>query len=197
MMKKREAPTEMEGLPLGYSHASQIDLARTPAPGCVASSMQRFDAAASSVIFRGLEDTELAGTKDYGQMMDDAIAEWPAAELPRADGRGSSLTSVCQRNNADKQGTSISDVSGRLLFQSEGVANTKHLRTTIDTGHGDIERLVSQYAQVDRYELPGDIAVTLLTANLDSIQSVQRRLRWCVDAWMQKNQIRSQVDYTM
>ncbi|KAG6014590.1 hypothetical protein E4U43_006370 [Claviceps pusilla] len=185
----RATPPEIGGLPLGYSHAAQIDLARTPAP------MQRFDAAASSSrLIRGLEDTELMDTKDYRQMVD---AEWPAAELPMIDESSSSPTSVCERNSADKYDGFESDISARLLFRSEDVANTKHLRTTIDTGHSDIERLVSQYAKVDHYELPGDIAVTLLTANLDSIQSVQRRLRWCVDSWMHKNQIRSQVDYMM
>ncbi|KAG5985220.1 hypothetical protein E4U55_000043 [Claviceps digitariae] len=194
MKKKnsRETTPEVDGLPLGYSHALQINLARTPAP------MQRFDAATSSVDFGGfLKNTELTGAKDYKQMMD---AEWPASELLEAEGSSSCVTRVWERNSADKYGTygtSGSDVPSRLLFQSEGVTNTKHLRTTIDTGHGDMERLVSQYAKVDHYELPGEIAVTLLSANLGSIQSVQRRLRWCVDSWMQKNQIQCQVDYTM
>ncbi|KAG6002100.1 hypothetical protein E4U21_003452 [Claviceps maximensis] len=188
MNRERETPLEMTGLPLGYSHASQIDLMRTPAP------MQRFDSMASSVNFRDLRDTELTGTKDHRKMIDD---EWPATELTEVDGSNPFSTSVSERKSSDKYDASNSDMYGKLLFQSEGVASTKHLRTTIDTGHGEIERLVSQYAKIDHYELPGDIAITLLTANLESIQSVQRRLRWCVTSWMEKNKIRSQVDYTM
>ncbi|KAG5939642.1 hypothetical protein E4U53_007751 [Claviceps sorghi] len=189
MEKMRATPPEISSLPLGYSHASQIDLARTPAP------MQRFDATAGSVDFGGLQvqDAELPVTKDYQRMME---TEWPA-ELSKADGSSSSPTGICEPNGADKHGTSDSDVSGRRVFRSEGTANTKHLRTNMHTEHGDIERLVSQYAKMDRYELPGDIAVTLLSANLGSVQSVQRRLRWCVDSWMQKSQIKGQVDYTM
>ncbi|KAG6028356.1 hypothetical protein E4U41_000691 [Claviceps citrina] len=180
-MMEKWSPRDIEGVPLGYSHASQIDLARTPAP------MHRFDAAATRCNTTESEEAELIrSTNDHGQMVD---AEW-AAELAKTH-------RVFSPFSPQKHGRSYSDLSERLLFRSEGVASTLHLCTAIDIGHGDIERLASQNAKVDRYELSGDIAVTLLTANLSGVQSVQRRLQWCVDAWMQKNQIRSQVDYTM
>ncbi|KAG5926973.1 hypothetical protein E4U42_002751 [Claviceps africana] len=186
MEKLRATPPEISSLPLGYSHASQIDLARTPAP------MQRSEATANSVDFKGLQDMGLPVTKDYRPMMD---AGWPA-EVSKVDGSSSSPTDICERNGADKHATSDLIVSGNV-FRSAGTATTKHLRTNMHIGHGEMERLVSQYANMGRYELPGDIAVTLLTANLGSVQSVQRRLRWCVDSWMQKSQMQGQVDYTM
>ncbi|QPH00110.1 hypothetical protein C2857_003325 [Epichloe festucae Fl1] len=187
-MLAKKAAHEIPSAPVGYSHALQINLARTPAP------MSRLDANTGNAWTRGLEDTELKGTKSQNRVADAASP----FGLPDADGCcSSSLVSFDKRSSPERNGISRSEVSGGLLFQSQGMANAHCLCTTIECGHGDIERLVRQHAKVDQYELPGDIAVTLLSANLGSVQSVQKRLQLCVDSWMQQNKIRSQVDYMM
>lgn len=187
-MLAKKAAQESPCAPVGYSHALQINLARTPAP------MSRFDANTGNTWTRELEDTELKGTKSQSRKADAASP----IGLPEADGCfSSSLVSFDKQSSPERNGISRSEVSGRLLFQSQGMANTHCLCTTIECGHGDIERLVRQHAKVDQYELPGDIAVTLLSADLGGVQSVQKRLQLCVDSWMQQNKMRSQVDYMM
>ncbi|KAG5959113.1 hypothetical protein E4U56_005083 [Claviceps arundinis] len=185
MTKKATPSPEFGGRPQIYSHASQIALARTPAP------MQRFSAAASGVMSRQT-GVEFRSPSTHRQMTDDA--EWPG--LRKADGSCPSQAGFCERISAGSCGSLDSEPTDRR-FVHEGEVSTQRLATTISTGHDDIERLSSQHAKVGQYELPGDIVVSLLGANLGGVQSVQRRLRWCVDSWMQQNKMQGQVDYEM
>ncbi|KAG6276473.1 hypothetical protein E4U48_001602 [Claviceps purpurea] len=185
--KATPPPPEFGGGPQIYSHASQIALARTPAP------LQRFGAAASGVMNRQAEDVEFRSPSTDRQMTDEA--EW--LDLRKPDGSRPSQAGFCERISAVRRGTFDPEPTDRQFVQSEGELSTQRLVTTISTGHEDIERLSSQHAKVGQYELPGDIVVSLLGANLGSVQSVQRRLRWCVDSWMQQNKMQGQVDYEM
>ncbi|KAG5992227.1 hypothetical protein E4U52_002972 [Claviceps spartinae] len=188
MTKKATPSSEFGGRPQIYSHASQIALARTPAP------MKRlpFSAAASGVMSRQAGDVEFRSPSTYRQMTDNT--EWPG--LRKADGSRPSQAGFCERISAGSRGPFDSEPTDRR-FVHEGEVSTQRLATTISTGHEDIERLSSQHAKVGQYELPGDIVVSLLGANLRGVQSVQRRLRWCVDSWMQQNKMQGQVDYEM
>ncbi|KAG6039499.1 hypothetical protein E4U19_005820 [Claviceps sp. Clav32 group G5] len=180
MTKKATSSPEFGGRPQIYSHASQIALARTPA-------------ATSGVMNRQTEDIEFKSPSTDRQMTDEA--EW--LDLRKADGSHPSQAGFCERISARSRGTFDPEPTDRRLVQSEGDVSTQRLVTIISTGHEDIERLSRQHAKVGQYELPGDIVVSLLGANLGSVQSVQRRLRWCVDSWMQQNKMQGQVDYEM
>ncbi|KAG5969072.1 hypothetical protein E4U58_001609 [Claviceps cyperi] len=185
--KKATPSPEFGGRPQIYSHVSQIALARTPAP------MQMFSAAASGVMSRQAEDVEFRIPSTYRQMTNDD--EWPG--LQKADGSRPSQAGFFERISARSRGTFDPEPTDRRFVQSDREVSTQRLATTISMGHEDIELLSSQHAKVGQYELPGDIVVSLLGANLGGVQSVQRRLRWCVDSWMQQNKMRGQVDYEM